>query len=558
MPGVRNRRFLDLSGARCYNGPRLTSQYHLGLPCHASPYWKAVDGGGKGLSMEVKLAVLVLYVAAMLYLGYVGMRRTKTVGDFFLGGRSIGPWVSAFAYGTTYFSAVLFVGYAGKLGWGFGPSTLWIVAGNTVVGSLLAWLVLARRTRRMTAQLGAMTMPEFFEARYGSRSMRVISALIIFVFLVPYSASVYMGLSYLFEVNFGISYVYALTVMAALTGVYLMMGGYFALTLTDFLRGIVEIFGSLFMVAYLISIVGGLQPAWERATAISYPGFNTVNLTAAGGVLPSTQFPGWMVLAALVLITSIGPWGMPQMVQKFYSLKSERDATRAMIVATGFALLISFAAYFSGALTHLFYQALPVDPSTGKASVDYLMPHLLTEMIPGWASLLILLLVLSASMSSLSSLVLVSSSAIAIDLYAKEARRKPNSDQTMRLLRVLCGVFVLASLVIALSKPAFILSLMVISWGAIGGSFLAPYLYGLFLPWANRVGAIAATLSGLGTALTLYVLWGEPGVPIAGATAMIVPLIVLPIVSALFRQTGSEPSGAPSTPYHPATIEEGS
>jgi len=415
--------------------------------------------------MELKLSILVLYVAAMLYLGYVGMRRTKTVGDFFLGGRTIGPWMSAFAYGTTYFSAVLFVGYAGKLGWGFGPHTLWIVAGNTVVGSLLAWMVLAKRTRIMTAKLGAMTMPEFFEARYGSRALRVMSALIIFAFLVPYSASVYMGLSYLFEVNLGISYVYALTLMAALTGVYLMMGGYFALTLTDFLRGIVEIFGSIFMVVFLVNLVGGFGPAWDQAWAISYPGFSQVSLPAIGGVLPEAQFPGWMVLASLVLITSIGPWGMPQMVQKFYSLKSEKDVTRAMIVATGFALIISFAAYFSGALTHLFYQAPPIDPSTGKASADYLMPHLLTEKIPGWASLLMLLLVLSASMSSLSSLVLVSSSSIAIDLYARDANPKPTPKQTMLLLRALCGLFVLASLVIALGKPAFILSLMVISWG---------------------------------------------------------------------------------------------
>jgi solute:Na+ symporter, SSS family len=486
--------------------------------------------------MLLKLAILALYVLAMLYMGYVGMRRTKTVGDFFLGGRTIGPWVSAFAYGTTYFSAVLFVGYAGKLGWGFGPHTLWIVAGNTVVGSLLAWMVLARRTRTLTAKLGAMTMPEFFEARYGSRALRVASALIIFVFLVPYSASVYMGLSYLFEVNLGVSYVFALTLMAVLTGVYLMMGGYFALTLTDFVRGIVEIFGALFMVVFLVNLVGGFGSAWDQSWALSYPGFNPITLPVAGDVLPAVQFPGWTVLASLVLITSIGPWGMPQMVQKFYSLKSEKDVTRAMIVATAFALLISFAAYFSGALTHLFYTALPVDPSTAQPSADYLMPHLLTEKIPEWASLLMLLLVLSASMSSLSSLVLVSSSAIAIDLYARDANPKPTSGQTMVLLRVLCGVFVAFSLVIALSKPVFILSLMVISWGAMGGSFVAPYVYGLFMPRANRYGALAAMLTGLGTALILYVLWGEAGVPLAGAVAMIVPMVVLPVVSLLVRE----------------------
>ncbi|MHB1134815.1 MAG: sodium:solute symporter family protein [Chloroflexota bacterium] len=484
-------------------------------------------------------AILIVYVAAMLGLGYWGMRRTRSVDDFFLGGRSIGPWMSAFAYGTTYFSAVLFVGYAGKLGWGFGHHTLWLVVGNTLVGSLLAWLVLARRTRRMTAQLGAMTMPEFLEARYGSRFLRLASALIIFVFLVPYSGSVYMGLSYLFEVNVGISYVYALTLMAVLTAVYLVMGGYFALTLTDFLRGIVEVVGAVVMVIVLVGGQGGLGTVWNQLSSRSYPGFQPVSFPSGLPLVPEFSGPGWLVLASLVLVTSLGPWGMPQMVQKFYSLKSEGDAWRAMLIASAFALVISSTAYFSGAMSHLFYTELPVDPATGVSSADYLMPKLLTEHVPGAVSLIILLLVFSASMSSLSSLVLVSSSSVAIDLYQREASPKPTQQQVMGLLRILCIVFVVASLAIALYRPVFILSLMVISWGAIGGSFIAPYVYGLFWPRANKAGAIAGLLSGLGAAVTLYVAWGEPGVPLAGATAIVVPLIVLPIVTLATQRLGA-------------------
>ena len=477
------------------------------------------------------IALILLYVLGTLALGYYGMRRTHSVGDFFLGGRNIGPWMSAFAYGTTYFSAVLFVGYAGKLGWGFGHHTFWIVAGNTIVGSFLAWLVLAGRTRELTAKLNALTMPEFLEARFGSRFLRVASALIIFVFLVPYSGSVYMGLSYLFEVILGVPYVYTLGLLALLTGVYLMMGGYFALTLTDFIRGIVELFGAIVMVAVLILGVGGLGSAFAKLDAQTFPSFGPLAVASSIPGVPSFSGPGWLSLAALVLVTSLGPWGMPQMVQKFYSLKSKADVNRAMYVATAFALLISAAAYFSGALTHLYYTALPLDPATAKPSADYLMPRLLTEHVPEAISLIILLLVFSASMSSLSSLVLVSSSSIAIDHYQREAQPRPTQAQVMRLMRVLCGVFVLASLAIALLRPAFILSLMVISWGAIGGSFIAPYVYGLFWRRASRAGAIAGLLSGLGTALVLYVAWGEPGVPLAGAAAMLVPLVVLPVVS---------------------------
>src|SRR5512135_1387207 len=194
----------------------------------------------------------IAYVAVMLAVGYWCMRRTKDVGDFFLGGRTLGPWMSAFAYGTTYFSAVLFIGYAGKLGWGFGIHTMWIVLGNTLIGTFLAWLILAGRTREMTTRLNAITMPEFLRARYGSTALQVIAALVVFVFLVPYSASVLMGLSYLFEMTLHISYESALYFLTALTAVYLVMGGYFAVAVSDFIRGIVEFAGVMLMV-YLLA-----------------------------------------------------------------------------------------------------------------------------------------------------------------------------------------------------------------------------------------------------------------------------------------------------------------
>ena len=471
----------------------------------------------------------------MLLLGYWGMRRTRSVGDFFLGGRSIGPWMSAFAYGTTYFSAVLFVGYAGKLGWGFGHHTLWIVAGNTVVGTLLAWWVLAKRTRRLTQELRAMTMPEFLEARYGSRFLRIAGALIVFVFLIPYSASVYTGLSYLFETIVGIPYIYSLCLLAVLTGVYLMMGGYFALTLTDFIQGSIMLVGAAAMVVFFVGDLGGIAKVWADLGALPLPGFGPVVLRSTAPPVPDFSGPGWLVLASLVIVTSVGPLGMPQMVQKFYSLKSEAAAGRAMVVASLFALVISGAAYFTGALTHLYYQALPLDPATGKGSADYLMPNLVTEFLPAALGVVIMLLIFSASMSTLSSLVLVSSSAVAIDLYQREMRPRPSQRQIVLLLRVLCGVFIAASLVIAVYRPAVIVSLMVVSWGAIAGSFIGPYVYGLFWPGANRAGAIGSMFCGLGTALVLYVAWGEPGVPIAGALAMIVPLVTLPIISAVAR-----------------------
>lgn len=495
------------------------------------------------MSPTVYIAIVVAYVLVMLGVGFWCMKKTKSVGDFFLGGRTLGPWMSAFAFGTTYFSAVLFIGYAGKLGWGFGIHTMWIVLGNTVIGTLLAWKLLAGRTRDMTVRLNALTMPEFLRARYGSKAMQIIAALVVFVFLVPYSASVYMGLSYLFEKALGLPYNSALIFLAVITGVYLVMGGYFAVAVSDFIRGIVEFFGVLLMVFMLANMKGGFAATWTALLDHKHmPGLFPPALppgAIAPPPAPGPHFEGWIILASLVLITSFGPWALPQMVQKFYSIRSKADVSRAMLIAGIFALFMSFGAYYSGALTHLFFTnpkvdfAPIIDAATQKPNLDLLMPHFITTYVPHWLVLVILLLVFSASMSSLSSLVLVSSSAIAIDIYGAFVNREANQKQTMALMRILCGVFVGLSLWIAMSKVDVIVNLMVMSWGAISGAFLAPYIYGLFWRRTTPVAALIGMLSGIITALALFALWGKANVPVAGAVSMIVPMLVVPIVSVL-------------------------
>ena len=494
-----------------------------------------------GLSLHslLYIGVVVLYVLVMLGIGYWCMRRTKNVGDFFLGGRTLGPWMSAFAYGTTYFSAVLFIGYAGKLGWGFGIHTMWIVLGNTVIGSLLAWMILAGRTREMTARLNAITMPEFLRARYGWKPLQIVAAVVMFVFLVPYSASVLMGLSYLFEMTLHIRYETALYFLTALTAVYLVMGGYFAVAISDFIRGILE-FGGVMLMVYLLAHrpeTGGFFHATKQLLAHpSYaPGLGKIAHLGAGTPL-AISIKGSVTLFSLVLITSFGPWALPQMVQKFYSIRSRADVKRAMTIAAVFALFMSFGAYYSGALSHLFYgPKLPPELMSDKGPIwDKIMPHfILNSQLPQVLIMLIVLMVFSASMSSLSSLVLVSSSAVAIDIYGAFVNRHANHRQTMVLLRTLCAVFVGCSLLIALRKPTFIVNLMVMSWGTLSGVFLAPYIFGLFWKRTTLAGVLAGIAVGLTCAFVLFTKWGPDGVPLAGAITMTLPLLVVPAVSLL-------------------------
>ena len=393
----------------------------------------------------------------------------------------------------------------------------------------------------MTARLSAITMPEFLRARFGDSTLQIFAAAVMFVFLVPYSASVLMGLSYLFEMTLHIPYTSALFFLTGLTAVYLVMGGYFAVAISDFIRGIVEFAGVMIMVWLLahrpgIGGFGAATAALLGDPKVMAPGLTKVSHLGSG--LLAVPAAGWLTLAALVLITSVGPWALPQMVQKFYSIRSSKDVTRAMVIAGVFSLFMAFGAYYSGALTHLFYgPKLPKDLLGPQGPIfDKIMPHFITTSgLPGALVLVIVLMVFSASMSSLSSLVLVSSSAVAIDFYGAFVDHKRHPGRTMVLMRVLCAVFVGFSLFIALARPAVIVNLMVMSWGTLSGVFLAPYLYGLFWRGATRTGVWAAMLVGLTTALVLFLAWGADGVPLAGAVAMFLPLIVLPAVSAVTR-----------------------
>ncbi len=513
--------------------------------------------------MNTGILVIVLYVVAMVILGYWAMRKTHNVSDFFLGGRNIGPWMSAFAYGTTYFSAVLFIGYGGKLGWGFGLHTMWIVAGNVLVGSLLAWWVLGRRTREMTSRIDAMTMPDFLAKRYSSPALKVLAALLIFIFLVPYSASVYMGLSYLFQTAFDMPYTTALGILAALTAVYLVMGGYFAITLTDFLMGLIMLSGVGVMLTLLIGKAGGIGHTLQLLTdwKTCSP---ALNLPPGAPVPP---IPNWLTLASLVVLTSLGPWGLPQMVQKFYSIKSGDQVKRAMIVATLFALVVTLGGYFTGAMTHInvpnaahvsassastgdytspkdlpvkMRDGKPVILPSGKPDVDWdrWIPTYLGNKLPAWVILVIALLVFSASMSTLSSLVLVSSSAVAMDLYGGSINPGADRKTVLLLMRILCGLFVAVSLYVALQQPKIIINLMAISWGVLAGAFAAPYFYGLFWRRTTTAGAVAGMIVGVGAVITIVRHYGDPGIPLSAAVAILLPFVVVPVVSLLTKPMG--------------------
>jgi SSS family solute:Na+ symporter len=440
------------------------------------------------------------------------------------------------AYGTSYFSAVIFIGFAGTQGWQFGLNSLWIAIGNAVIGAGAAWLVLARRTRRMTQNLDTMTMPSYLQERYGAKHLKPVAASVIFFFLLPYSASVFKGLGHLFEKVFGIPYDIALLVMIAFTGIYLILGGYFAIAITDFIQGIIMFAGAALMIGILSGKGGGYFEMLKQVTE-NYP----VHVPPAGQppVLGLNQ-PSVLTVISLVFMTSFGTWGLPQMTQKFYAIKNEKVIPKAAIVTTIFALMLGFAAYSTGAFSHVFFtpeagleNSLPLT-AAGKINYDLIVPTLLTEgasKLPDLLLALIMLLVLSASMSTLSSLVLVSSSAIAIDLAPIKADAKTGKDRSVAMMRFLSAIFIVISYFISRFQISIIVYLMSLSWGAVSGAFAAPYILGLYSKKVTKAAAYAGLISGLAVEIALFFILGASKSPLAASIAIVVPFIVVPVVS---------------------------
>ena len=476
--------------------------------------------------MGIKVAMLIIFFAVMAGVGVYARRHTSSVDGFVLGGRSAGPWLTAFAYGTSYFSAVVFVGYAGQFGWKYGIASTWIGIGNAVIGSLLAWVVLGRRTKIMTQHLQSRTMPDFFGERYGSKALKVAASMIVFIFLIPYTASVYNGLSRLFEMVFNIPYTWCVIAMALFTAVYVILGGYMATAINDFIQGIIMLIGIVAVIAAVLSGQGGFMNAISEMAQIP----SDVPLTAGQpGAFTSFFGPDPLNLLGVVILTSLGTWGLPQMIGKFYAIKDEKSINTGTVISTVFAIVVSGGCYFLGGFGRLFDSPAIYDAS-GAVVFDSIVPHMLSG-LPDILIGIVVVLVLSASMSTLSSLVLTSSSTMTLDLLKDNVIKNMSEKKQIITMQILVVFFLVVSVVIALDPPTFIAQLMGISWGALAGAFLAPFMYGLYWKGVTRAGVWAGFISGVGiTVANMFIGFIESPIN-AGAVAMAAGLVVVPVVS---------------------------
>ncbi len=481
------------------------------------------------MDLAIKITLLVIFFGVMIGIGLYCRRHATDVSGFVLGGRSVGPWLTAFAYGTSYFSAVVFVGYAGQFGWKYGIAATWAGLGNAFIGSLLAWVVLGRRTRVMSQHLDSATMPEFFGKRFGSNALKLAASAIIFIFLIPYTASLYNGLSRLFGMAFDIDYSICVIVMAILTGIYVIAGGYMATAINDFIQGIIMLVGIAAVILAVLNSQGGFLASLEKLAQVQGD-------SAIPGVYASFFGPDPVNLLGVVILTSLGTWGLPQMVQKFYAIKSEAAISKGTVISTAFALVVSGGCYFLGGFGRLFSDRIDIAAN----GYDSVIPTMLSG-LPAILIAVVVILVLSASMSTLSSLVLASSSTLTLDFIKGNIIKDMDEKRQVRWMRGLVVVFIAISVVLALiqykSSVTFIAQLMGVSWGALAGAFLAPFLYGLY--WKRTTKAACWVSFVFSTVFMLAVISPVKGnlpallqSPInAGAFCMIVGLVIVPVVS---------------------------
>ncbi len=476
--------------------------------------------------------VLGVYLLLLAGIGVATSRRLRSSEDFLLGGRRVGPWVTALSYVAAYFSSVVIIG-GGAFGYQYGMATLWVGAINVLVGCTLAWIVLGRRLRRFTARLGTMTVPGFLGERFGGREVRIFSAVVIALFLVVYNVSILKGMGHVFEVLMGLPYWVGVLLSGAIIVLYVSLGGYMAVVWTGFFQAWVMGAGLILLAVAALRAAGGLS-AVTATLAATDPG-----LVYTPGIW------GWAGLISYSMIVSFGVWGMPQLLVRFYSIRSVRQLRIGAVVAT-IGGSLALLPYMIGAVTRAMVP--------GLENADLAIPVLTKAVLSPWGSAIFLAGVIAAGMSTFASVLIITSGAVVRDFVQKGLGRQMSERQSIRWSRVVSLLVGVISLAIALRPPALVLVLTAFSWSAIASTCLWPILFGIFSRWTTRAGVFASMIGGLTTALVWIALGSPfgvhgflPGIGVSLVFLLVVSLISRPVSSLLIDRAwgaGNAESGS--------------
>jgi len=476
-----------------------------------------------------KYLFLAAYVIFVLVIGIKSKKESSGGGEaYLLGGRSLGPVITSFSFAATYISGVCLVN-AGMIGWKWGIGAIYNALGNVLLSILFMWLILGRRSRIMSEKLGVQTLPDFLRVRYNSEFFKIAGSVIIFIFMVPYTATVFSSLSYLFESVFGLPYRLSLLAMAALGAFYLAIGGYKAAAKIDVVQGAIMLVGGIVIVFFTLKsdVVGGLSEGVAKLRSIVTP-----EEGAIGEKLVSWNLDGsWALLSGLIpfiMMTSFAPNGLPQLVSKFFAIKDPKQVKIGGIVCTILGLLIITSVHVPGYFVRLFYPDQAAVNAAGGFNV--LVPQILAKIMPDFFLSIVMLLVLSASMSTLAGLVLTSSAALGMDFVKGYVKKDMKEEKVTLLMRILSIVFVVLAVALALLNLGAVSKLQSLAWGAMSGFFLTPYMYGVLWKGTTKAGAMAGGIVGVACAVILPLAFKMTTIN-ACFFALLVPIVVVPLVS---------------------------
>lgn len=458
--------------------------------------------------------IVLIYLVIIGYLGYLGYKKTTSAEDYMVAGRKIHPFVMALSYGATFISTSAIVGFGGASGV-FGMGLLWLTFLNIFMGIFIAFVVFGKRTRKMGHNLDTHTFPEILGERFKSRFLQGFSGGIIFLFMPLYTAAVLIGAAHFIAGTFGIQYEVALFFFTAIIALYVVMGGIKGVMYTDAFQGSVMFVGMAFLLFFIYSKLGGVTSAHQQLTALSA---QAITLFGKAGHQGWTKMPvmgspfWWTLVSTIVMGVGIGVVAQPQLVVRFMTVKSNRELNRAVLVGGVFILFMTGVAFLVGALSNVFFFN-----TTGKVAVqaaggtDLIIPQFVKIFVPSWFGAVFMVTLLSAAMSTASSLFHAMGTSIGRDIYEKALGK--NNGQTMLVTRIGTVFVIVLSALLAYILPqlfaegeAIIARGTSIFFGLCGAAFIPVYLGGLYFKNLSRRAAIVGMVSGF-TASAFWILF---------------------------------------------------
>ena len=449
------------------------------------------------------IVAVFLYLAVIAWLGYRGYGRTKTADDYLLAGRNAHPYVMALSYGATFISTSAIVGFGGTASL-MGMSLLWLAFLNIFLGIFVAFVFFGRRTRRIGLNLDAHTFPELLGRRLNSRFVQVFTGVVIFAFMPLYAAAVLIGASRIIEVLLNVPFEVSVVVFSILVGAYVILGGLKSVMYTDALQGTLMFLGMLTLLLVTYAKLGGLVEAHRSLSALSE--FIPESMSKSG-ITDWTAGPAggspmwWVIYSSLVLGVGVGALAQPQLAVRFMTVKSDKELNRSVAVGGVFILVCVASVYVIGPLTNVFFHGTmgKIAIAAADGNVDRVIPLYLDAAMPPWFSVVFILVILSAAMSTLSSQFHAIGTSISRDIIEQGILK--GKDVKSGTVVLITRIGVLASLLITVFLAmkmggGVIARATAIFFGLTASCFLAPYAAAMFWKRLTRVGAVAGIVSG--------------------------------------------------------------